>query len=268
MLRESLGPHHIGMNQHFRFRGENPGRLENFSDAIFALAITLLLISTSPPTSFAQLKTFARELPAFVLCIALLTLIWHQHFVFFLRYGFRNNTVLFYNTLLLTVVLFYVYPLKFLAKFLTLPLFYLLGGDKEAIETIRSMIAAKDVPDLMIMYGLGVMGVFVILALMYRYAAGRATVLQLNPLGQLETRLSVTTNVLFALVPALSVLLAIIFRNNPGLAGGISGFAYFLYWPVGFIWGHLSDKKIQALVKEAPVSPANEDLTPPPQPEG
>jgi uncharacterized membrane protein len=251
MFREPLGAHHIGMNPHFRFRGENPGRLENFSDAIFALAITLLLISTSPPTSFAQLKTFARELPAFGLCIALLTLIWHQHFIFFLRYGFRNNTVLFYNTLLLAVVLFYVYPLKFLAKFLTLPFFYLLAGDEEAMQTIRTMIAAQDVPDLMIMYGLGVMGVFVILALMYRYAAGKSADLQLNALEQLETRLSVITNVLFASIPALSVLLAIIFRHNPGLAGGISGFTYFLYWPVGFIWGHLSDKKIRALKQAA-----------------
>lgn len=37
---------HVGMNQEFRYRGEEPGRLENFSDAVFALAITLLLIST------------------------------------------------------------------------------------------------------------------------------------------------------------------------------------------------------------------------------
>lgn len=266
MLREMVGPHHVGMNPHFRFRGENPGRLENFSDAIFALAITLLLISTSPPTSFDQLKTFARELPAFVICIALITLIWHQHFVFFLRYGFRNNTVLFFNTLLLTMVLFYVYPLKFLAKFLTLPFFYFLGGDEQAMATLRAMIPAHDVPQLMMMYGLGVMGVFVILAFMYRYAHTQAGALELTALEQLETRLSITTNVLFALIPALSVVLAMLLQNNPSLAGGISGFAYFLYWPVGFIWGHLSEKKIRAL-QAAPQNQEPEKSTAPPPPE-
>jgi hypothetical protein len=32
----------------FRLRGKEPNQLENFSNAIFALAITLLFISTSP----------------------------------------------------------------------------------------------------------------------------------------------------------------------------------------------------------------------------
>jgi hypothetical protein len=40
MIRELLKKKYVGMNKEFRFRGEEPGRLENFSDAVFALAIT------------------------------------------------------------------------------------------------------------------------------------------------------------------------------------------------------------------------------------
>ena len=47
MFRDVIKKHYMGMNQGFRYRGEEPGRLENFSDAVFALAITLLLISTT-----------------------------------------------------------------------------------------------------------------------------------------------------------------------------------------------------------------------------
>ena len=69
MLRDAIKKHYLGMNQGFRYRGEEPGRLENFSDAVFALAITLLLISTTPPTNFEQIKRFTYDLIPFLLCI-------------------------------------------------------------------------------------------------------------------------------------------------------------------------------------------------------
>src|SRR6185295_5679828 len=114
MIRDALKKHYIGMNKEFRNRGEEPGRLENFSDACFALAITLLLISTSPPTSFLQVKRFAYDLIPFLCCIGVIVAIWHQHFIFFFRYGLRNGQIIALNSLFLVIVLFYVYPLKFL----------------------------------------------------------------------------------------------------------------------------------------------------------
>lgn len=73
--------------------------------------------------------------------------------------------------------------------------------------------------------------------------------MELNNIEAFDTQASVTTNLLLASVPLLSVLLAFIFRNHV-LAGAFSGFAYFLYWPVMLIYGKHVDKKRVQILKE------------------
>lgn len=232
----------------FRLRGKESGRLENFSDAIFALAITLLLISTSPPTSFEQVKRFGYELFPFLACITLITLIWHEHFQFFLRYGIRNRRMIALNTLFLAIVLFYVYPLKFLTKIIILfPIGYLFN-DQSLLQELSGMIRGKDMGQLMVIYGIGATAVFFVLMLMYRYALGKAEDLDLNELERFDTRTSIRTNLLMASVPAFSVLLAIIFISSP-FAGAIAGFSYFLYTPIMFAHGIRAGKKRKELIE-------------------
>ena len=109
MMREVFVKHNFGLNKEFRFRGTEPGRLENFSDACFALAITLLLISTSPPTNFSHLQRFVWDLIPFCLCITLILLIWRHHFYLFLQIRTpkserdRSKHVLSYNCTVLCV---------------------------------------------------------------------------------------------------------------------------------------------------------------------
>ena len=43
MIREALKNHYIENEDGFRYRGQEPGRLENFSDAVFALAEAILI---------------------------------------------------------------------------------------------------------------------------------------------------------------------------------------------------------------------------------
>jgi uncharacterized membrane protein len=233
----------------FRLRGKEPGRLENFSDALFALAITLLLISTSPPVNFEQVKRFGNELFPFLACIALIMLIWHEHFQFYLRYGLRNSRMLVLNTLFLAIVLFYVYPLKFLTKIIILfPIGYLLD-DQNLLNDLSKMIRAQDMAQLMIIYGFGAASVFFVLMQMYRYALSKADELGLNELERLDTRTSIRTNFLMAIVPVFSVVIAFIFINH-WLAGPLAGFVYFLYTPIMFVHGRLADKKRKQLIEE------------------
>ncbi|HOX82129.1 MAG TPA: TMEM175 family protein [Chryseolinea sp.] len=247
MIRDSIKKHYLGLSKEFRFRGEEPGRLENFSDAVFALAITLLLISTTPPNNFEQIKRFLWDLIPFCMCIALILLIWFEHFIFFFRYGMRNGKIVMLNTLFLVIVLFYVYPLKFLTKlFLFIPGY--LFNQENLLTELKGMISGRDVGDLMIIYGLGATGVFSVLALMYRNAFQNADALELNEIERFDTRMSIRANVLMGSVPLVSVLMAIIFQNSM-YSGMIAGFTYFLYTPIMILHGRKVDKAREKILK-------------------
>src|SRR6201993_2479084 len=98
----------------FRLRGREVTRLESFSDAVFGFALTLLVVSLDVPKSFDDLIATMRGFPAFAVCFLLLALIWNGHYKFCRRYGLDDGTARFLTCVLLFLVLFYVYPLKFL----------------------------------------------------------------------------------------------------------------------------------------------------------
>ncbi|HWA33946.1 MAG TPA: TMEM175 family protein [Cyclobacteriaceae bacterium] len=247
------------MNKEFRHRGEEPGRLENFSDACFALAITLLLISTSPPTNFLQIKRFVYDLIPFVFCIAVILAIWHQHFVFFFRYGLRNGKIVALNSIFLVIVLFYVYPLKFLARLILYPI-ALLTDNQALIQEFSGVIEWKDVGDLMIIYGLGYAGVFFTLMLMYRYALKMADQLELSEIEKFDTEVSVKTNMLMGIIPLISVMVAWILRGH-WTAGMIGGLVYMLYQIVMPIYGKRVDKRRNKFLTALKTVPATGEIS-------
>jgi uncharacterized membrane protein len=246
-------------NKEFRFRGKEPGRLENFSDACFALAITLLLISTSPPTSFEMVRRFVWEIIPFALCIIFIVLIWYEHFQFYYRYGLRTSKVIVLNSLFLVIVLFYVYPLKFLTKLLLIPISMLFGAD-EIRADVMSTIKGTDIAELMIIYGLGASATFFTFMLMYRAALAKSADLDLNEIEIFDTKASIRMNLLMALIPLVSVLMAIIFQDNPALSGIIPGFTYFLYTPVMWINGNRTEKQREKLLSQAADNDAKAEL--------
>jgi hypothetical protein len=129
-------------------------RLEGFSDAVFAFAVTLLVVSLEVPHSFDELMITMRGFPAFGVCFALLVMIWHNHRKFFERYPLEDTLSVALNAALLFVVLFYVYPLKFLFTALFDMLFPPQGSAPLAF------IASRDMRSLMVIYGLGYLSVF------------------------------------------------------------------------------------------------------------
>ena len=89
-------------------------RIEAFSDAVFAFALTLLVVSLQVPKSYDELMNLMSGFPAFACCFGVLLWIWYEHNLFFRRYGLQDPYTVLLNGALLFVVMFYVYPLKFM----------------------------------------------------------------------------------------------------------------------------------------------------------
>jgi uncharacterized membrane protein len=89
-------------------------RLEAFSDAVFGFALTLLVVSLDVPRSYDELIGIMAGFPSFACCLALLIWLWHEHTAFFRRFDPGDGLTVVINGALLFVVLFYVYPLKFM----------------------------------------------------------------------------------------------------------------------------------------------------------
>ncbi|HMW37714.1 MAG TPA: TMEM175 family protein, partial [bacterium] len=101
------------LDPHFRWRGHEVTRVEAFSDAVFAFAMTLLVVSLEVPKNLSQLLETMRGFPAFATCFTILVMLWYWHYKFFRRFGLQDRFTIVWNAALLFVVLFFVYPLKF-----------------------------------------------------------------------------------------------------------------------------------------------------------
>jgi uncharacterized membrane protein len=235
MIRQHLIGHIPG-EKAFRWRGEEITRLEGFSDAVFAFAVTLLVVSLEVPKSFHELMAVMRGFVAFGICFALLAEVWFNHYRFFRRYGLQDSWSIFLNCALLFFVLLYVYPLKFL-------FFALFGGGGN--------IEPYEVRTLFVIYGAGYAAVFLVLALLYWHAWKKREVLALNTLERLITRHTLIDHLAMVTVGLASALLAV---TLPLQWVGMAGYFYFsigLYFTLaGVIFGK---RERLAASKAAPV---------------
>lgn len=202
MLRE-FAKDLVPPEEHFRWRGGEITRLEAFTDAVFALAVTLLIVSLEVPKTFSQLALTMKGFLAFAVCFALLTHLWHLHYIYSRRYGLQTAYSVFLNSALLFVVLFYVYPLKFL---FTLSLGQLSGSATS--RELGAMIEIRQVPGLMSIFGLGFAAVFAVFTLLYRYAYSKRQELGLNEYEVLRTQHDMIANAVTCCVGLLVAMAA------------------------------------------------------------
>jgi uncharacterized membrane protein len=215
--------------QVIEWRSHEPSRLETFSDAVFAFAVTLIIVSLEVPKSFNELYETMKGTLSFAACFAVLFQIWNQQNLFFRRYGLNDGITVTLNGMLLFVVLVYAYPLKFLFGLLFFDNTYMLNGHP------REMINNIQIPTLMLIYGAGYTTIYLLFFAMYANAKKHAAALKLTAIEIYETETITRINILLILIGVTAMLLAWL------LPVKYSGFSGYFYGAIGFAyWGWYS----------------------------
>ncbi len=245
MIRQKAGKTQIGHEKDFHWRGGDVSRVEGFSDAVFAFAITLLVVSLEVPDSFEELARTMRGFVAFGVTFIGIVAIWHAHYKFFRRYGLEDSATIILNAGLLLVVLFYIYPLKFLA---TMLISYgilqgLLGIDMQANVAFHAGQASQ----LMLIYSSGFLVIFLVFMMLYIHAYRQRKWLQLNAVECLKTKISIASNAVLASFAVLSILIVLIGGDK---SAALAGWVYGFVGPVMTLFGIMSGKRLQKLKAE------------------
>lgn len=220
-------------------RGKEVTRLEAFSDTVFGFALTLLVVSLDVPRTFGDLTNAMRGFPAFAICFLFLALIWNGHYKFCRRYGLDDGKCRFLTCLMLFVVLFYVYPLKFLFSLSINNMFF--ASAAPAVSMTKSEFAS-----LMMIYGLGFAAVYFALILLYLHAWKLRETLELTRFELSETRYQ---------IERLSVLVAFgLFAASLARIPAVvqwSGLTYALIWPVMRILRAVRKRRLRTMTGES-----------------
>lgn len=251
MIREKLIEKGIGLDKNFRMRGTGEvSRIEALSDAVFGFAITLLVVSLEVPQTFNELLEVMRGFAAFAISFVMLFVVWLTQYKFFRRYGLNDNFTIWINALLLFLVLFYVYPLKFLWNFLVNAVLGFSAGPPTPDGTpVPSIIEGRQIPALLTIFGLGYAAIFLIFALLYYHAYRKRAQLKLNKLEIHDTWSYVVENLLHVVIGVGSILVTLITRS------GFGGMVYWLIGPVQYLNGEVMSRRRKRLEQRLEAAP-------------
>lgn len=237
-----------GGEKDFRWRGGNVSRIEGLSDAVFALALTLIVVSLEVPRSYGELIEIFVQLPVFAACFALLVMLWFVHYRFHRRFGIEDRVTLLLNALLLFLVLLYVYPLRFMASFLYNGL--ILRRDSGSYESFHTMTFA-DARTLMMLYSVGIALIYGVFATMYARAWSLRLKLELDSVERVRTKGEMHAHILSAGLGLFSFALAAWSERWVPLAG----WSYCLMGPVHGLHGWLTGRAVERYRGKVPGAP-------------
>ncbi|WP_396637528.1 TMEM175 family protein [Maribacter sp. R77961] len=198
----------------------NISRIEAFSDAVFAFAATLLVVSIGTDSTDSLIDIDFKLFTGFAISFFVLVILWFLHYNFFRRTDYMDNVIISINAVLLFVVLYYVFPLKSLIN----SWFQTQGMTPDRLAGIFEL------------YGIGFALIFLCLSLMYYRAYKKSK--------NLENVMSLLFYVrhfgLFVLVAVISIITAYL---QIGINYGLPGILYALLGPFCSVHSYLFYKK-------------------------
>jgi uncharacterized membrane protein len=207
--------------------GREVSRIEGFSDAVFGFALTLLVVSLEVPDTIAGLKQILRGFIPFAATFALMCWIWFEHYAFFRKFDAEDPLSIFLNCVLLFLVLFFVYPLKFVFA-LVIPALTRLGPSIS--------MSAQDGRLMMWVYSAGFVAMMLIFVLLYWNQYRRRTAFRLSDEQAFAARTGAWTHLLSVGVGLVSIGLALTVPIEwIWVAGVIYGLQGPLHWRNGVL---------------------------------
>ncbi len=247
MVRDHLFHKTIGADKDFRWRGGDISRIEAFADGIFAITVTLLIVSNASVEHFYDVWLLVRDLPAFFLSFAMIMYAWFEHYLFFRRYGLSDGFTIFLNALFLFLNMTLAYPLKLLTTFL----WYLVIGQSTRVlfelpdDSTTVLTEFNQRAYMMYFYGAAIIGVFTTLLLMHINAYRHKPELELDELERISTLQSISQHFTTVFIAVLSILVLYL-TDKPGF----SGIVYFLMPVLHFFVGLTFAKKISRIKEQ------------------
>lgn len=180
MIRDSLSElKGLDHDPDFRWRGSNVTRIENLSDIVFAIALGMLITGVDAPRTLLDLRGFLINIVPTILGFCVLLGLWNGHYTFFRRYGVADAKIIILNAVLIFIVLFMAYPLRFAFDSLFGFITQVVTGDYTRSINL-GLRSYRDAAEIIVYFSLFYSAAFAVFALMQGHVLKKAELLSLN----------------------------------------------------------------------------------------
>ncbi len=217
-------------------------RTETFTDAAFAFALTLLVISVDAiPQNYDEMTAAVKGIPAFGLSCMILFLFWHGHWNWSRRYGLEDFPSMILSFFLVFVMLCYVYPLKFVT---TTFVEWVSGQRIDADPNVESIAGMDELFGIFTIYSVGFVALCIAILLLYWRAWQRRDDLELNAVERFITRSELGSWSILIGVGTIAVLMGMF---APRQLWTVPGWAYMLLPVLMPLYGRYRGRQLERL---------------------